>query len=134
MNIKKYQFGDNFIYEVEDLNEQTYVELGNMVTSENTLVSIYEDDFKYLCEGYSKLLIGLGKITNVDDLLNLFDLYKDSTGLIVQLKSEVLYGKQVEELLTKVKNFFNKDINIIYGVDQTSSIYDVIIFLPIIRK
>ena len=105
--------------------------LEKMVNGENNLVLIYKDDFKHISYGYEKLMIGLGKSSDLESLLNLFDLYKDSESLIVQVKGEDLTARHIENILNKIRGFFTKDLNIIYGVDYSNSIYDVAIFLPI---
>jgi cell division GTPase FtsZ len=133
MNGKKYQFGDNLIYEFENLNDEVFKSLTNILNSQSSLISIDSEDFKNICNGYTKLMMGLGKSNDLDSLLNLFDLYKDTENIIVNIKGENVKLELIERILLKVREFFNKDLNIIYGLDNTSSIYDVIICLPIIK-
>lgn len=133
MNGKKYQFGDNLIYEFENLNDEVFKSLTNILNSQSSLISIDSEDFKNICNGYIKLMMGLGKSNDLDSLLNLFDLYKDTENIIVNIKGENVKLELIERILLKVREFFNKDLNIIYGLDNTSSIYDVIICLPIIK-
>ena len=130
MNIKKYQFGDNLIYEVEDLDTDVYKSLSDMVNTETALLKVDESDFSLLCEGYDKLMIGFGKISELDNLLNLFDLYKDSDRLILSVRSKDINSREIFDTISKVKAYF-EDIDIIYTIDQTTEIHDVVLYLPI---
>ena len=134
MNCKKFQFGDNLVYEFNDLSDELFIDLTNILNSKSPSIAIEPKDFKLVCNGYIKLMMGLGKINHLDNLLNLFDLYRDTKNIIINIKGENFSLELVEEVLTKVRDFFNKDINIIYSHSSDSAIYDVIICLPIIKE
>ena len=103
MNGKKYQFGDNLIYEFENLNDEVFKSLTNILNSQSSLISIDSEDFKNICNGYTKLMMGLGKSNDLDSLLNLFDLYKDTENIIVNIKGENVKLELIERILLKVR-------------------------------
>ena len=52
MDVKKYIFGDNLIYEIENLNIEVYKTLSNMVNTDTSLLKVSDEDFSSLCNGY----------------------------------------------------------------------------------
>ena len=73
MDVKKYIFGDNLIYEIENLNIEVYKTLSNMVNTDTSLLKVGDEDFSSLCNGYKKLMIGFGKISELNNLLFFFN-------------------------------------------------------------
>ena len=45
MEAKKYQFGDNLIYEIDNLNQEVFQTLTNLVNSETVLLKLEDGDF-----------------------------------------------------------------------------------------
>lgn len=133
MDIKKYEFGDNLIYEIENLNNDVYQILTNMVNTETSLLRVSLEDFLMLCNGYKKLMIGMGKINELDKLLNLFNLYQDSDRMILTLKMKEANPLLVLDTIKRIKQYFI-NIDIIYSVDICDDEYDVVMYLPIIKE
>ena len=132
MDVKKYIFGDNLIYEIENLNIEVYKTLSNMVNTETSLLKVSDEDFSSLCNGYKKLMIGFGKISELNNLLNLFDVYKESERMILTIKTKENNPKLVLDTIRDIKQYF-LNIDIIYSVDICDDDYDVIIYIPIIK-
>lgn len=136
MDVKKYKFGENLLYEINELNADVFETLGEMVDSEDSLIKVCKEDFETICKGYKKLMIGFGYIDKINDLLSLFDLYKDTKSAIVLIKKPSVLMNDLSVVLTDIKNFFNTNINIIFGLDKKSinDDYEIIIYLPIIEE
>ena len=136
MHVLKYKFGENLIYEINELNNEVFETLGQMVDNEDALIRVCKEDFETICKGYKKLMIGFGYLDKIDDLLSLFDLYKDTKGLIVIIKKPSILMNDLSIVLSDIRDFFTKDINIIFGLDKknTDDDYEVIMYLPIIEE
>ena len=131
--VKKYNYGINLIYEVENLSNNTYFELANMVNTCYTLISVDSKDFEHICYGYKKVLIGFGKIEEIDGLLNFFDLYKNTESIIVQFVGKESVAITINNALNKIRDFFYNDLNIICSVDYRKEEYDIVLFVPVIK-
>lgn len=133
MDVKRYNYGINIIYEVENLSNDTYSELANMVNSDHTLISVDSKDFEHTCYGYKIVMIGFGKIKEIDSLLNIFDLYKNTESIIVQFVGKELTLKTIDNALNKIRDFFCNDLNIICSLDYRKEDYDIALFIPVIK-
>lgn len=131
MDVKKYNYGINLIYEVENLSNDTYAQLANMVNSDYTLISVDSKDFEFICYGYKKVMIGFGKIEEIDSLLNFYDLYKNTESIIVQFIVKDFASITINNALNKIRDFFHNDLNIIYSVDCRKEDYDIVLFVPV---
>ena len=133
MDVKKYNYGINLIYEVENLSNDTYLELENMVNSDYTLISVDSKDFELICYGYKKVMIGFGKIEEIDSLLKFYDLYKNTESIIVQFIVKDFASITINNALNKIRDFFRNDLNIICSVDCRKEDYDIVLFVPVIK-
>lgn len=133
MDVKKYNYGINLIYEVENLSKDIYFELANMVNSDYTLISVDSKDFELICYGYKKVMIGFGKIEEIDSLLNFYDLYKNTESIIVQFIVKDFASITINNALNKIRDFFHNDLNIICSVDCRKEDYDIVLFVPVIK-
>jgi hypothetical protein len=78
-------------------------------------------------------MIGFGKISKLNNLLNLFDVFKESERMILTIKTKENNPKLVLDTIRDIKQYF-LNIDIIYSVDICDDEYDVIMYIPIIKE
>lgn len=130
MKVSKYKFGSNLVYEVEELNLDTFKILAEDLSSPGMVIKADESDLEYICKGYEKLMIGFGNINKPKELINLFDLHlKESKSIIVYSCTNLF---ELENVLAYIRQI-NKDINIIscMKMDAESDDFNLRIYCPI---
>lgn len=123
MDVKKYKFGQNLVYEIEEPTDDMFNMLSDKFSDKNIL--------KDISLGYKKLLIGMGNISKIDDLLALFDLCMCENIIVHTIN---LNDSDIEFVNNKI-NMFKLNVNITnFNTISDNADYNIEIYCPIIRK